>query len=116
MRSDAEGSPYHSRESGKIAHRGLSRSSQVSGAADCMIQVAVANEQMDYPVDEALLRRAVTHVLRTHDYRQATISVAVVDNAAIHALNKQFLDHDYPTDVLSFLLDEDEEALDGEVV
>ena len=81
-----------------------------------MIQVAVANEQLEFPVDEALLRRAVTHVLRTHDYRSATISVAVVDNAKIHELNKQFLDHDYPTDVLSFMLDEDQQQLDGEVV
>lgn len=81
-----------------------------------MIQVAVANEQMDYPIDESLIRRAVTHVLRTHDYRSATISVAVVDNPKIHELNKQFLNHDYPTDVLSFLLDEDQEALDGEVI
>jgi probable rRNA maturation factor len=81
-----------------------------------MIQVAVANEQLDFPVDEALLRRAVERVLRAHDDRNATISIAVVDNAAIHALNEQFLDHDYPTDVLSFLLDEDRTALDGEVI
>jgi probable rRNA maturation factor len=81
-----------------------------------MIQVAVANEQADYPIDESLLRRAVTHVLRTHDYRSATISIAVVDNPKIHELNKQFLNHDYPTDVLSFLLDEDQQQLDGEVI
>ena len=81
-----------------------------------MIQVAVANEQVDYPIDEGLLRRAVTHVLRKHDYRSATITVAVVDNPTIHELNKEFLDHDYPTDVLSFLLDENQEELDGEVI
>ena len=81
-----------------------------------MIQVAVANEQADYPVDESLLRRAVEHVLRAHDRADATISVAVVDNPAMHALNQRFLRHDYPTDVLSFVLDDGPEGLDGEVV
>ncbi|HEY2251497.1 MAG TPA: rRNA maturation RNase YbeY, partial [Planctomycetaceae bacterium] len=35
----------------------------------------------------------------------AEISVAILDDAAIHAVNRQFLNHDYPTDVISFLLD-----------
>jgi probable rRNA maturation factor len=81
-----------------------------------MIQVAVANEQADFPVDESLLRRAVKHVLRAHDRENATISVAVVDNPAIHDLNNRFLQHDYPTDVLSFVLDDGPAGLDGEVI
>jgi probable rRNA maturation factor len=81
-----------------------------------MIQVAVANEQVDYPVDEVLLRRAVARVLETHEVSDATISLAVVDNPTIHQLNQEFLAHDYPTDVLSFLLDEGPEGLDGEVI
>ena len=35
---------------------------------------------------------------------EATISVALVDNRAIHRLNRRHLKHDYETDVLSFLL------------
>ena len=30
--------------------------------------------------------------------------MAVVDDPTIHDLNRRFLRHDYPTDVLSFLL------------
>ncbi len=33
----------------------------------------------------------------------AEISLSVVDNARIHELNRRFLQHDYPTDVLSFV-------------
>ena len=33
------------------------------------------------------------------------ISVSIVDNAAIHAINREHLQHDYPTDVISFQLD-----------
>ena len=46
----------------------------------------------------------------------ATISVAVVDDATIHELNRKYLDHDYPTDVLSFVLENDASHLDGEVI
>jgi probable rRNA maturation factor len=44
------------------------------------------------------------------------VSIAVVDNAEIHALNRRHLQHDYPTDVLSFLLEETGERLEGEIV
>ena len=34
----------------------------------------------------------------------------------MHALNRKYLDHDYPTDVLSFVLEEDGGRLDGEII
>ena len=34
----------------------------------------------------------------------------------IHELNRQYLDHDWPTDVLSFVLDDDDGHLEGEVI
>ena len=42
--------------------------------------------------------------------------MAVVDDATIAVLNRQFLRHEGPTDVLSFLLEQDEDGLEGEVV
>ena len=47
---------------------------------------------------------------------KATISVAVVDDDAISELNGEFLGHQGPTDVLSFVLEQGEDFLDGEVV
>ena len=44
------------------------------------------------------------------------VSVAVVDDPAIHRLNREFLQHDYPTDVLSFLLEREGDQLEGEVI
>src|SRR5439155_15407260 len=47
----------------------------------------------------------------------AKISLAFVDNPTIQQLNKRYLDHDEPTDVLSFSWNEGDGALlDGEIV
>jgi probable rRNA maturation factor len=79
-----------------------------------MIEVSIANEQ-PAEVDEPRLRLAIERVMAAEREGSATISLAIVDNAAIHALNRQFLEHDYPTDVLSFVL-EDRGQLEGEIV
>ena len=47
---------------------------------------------------------------------ETQISVAVVDDATIARLNEQFLQHEGPTDVLSFVLEQAEGRLEGEVV
>lgn len=81
-----------------------------------MIEVAVSNEQSRWPVDADRLREAAAAALRAQGVARATLSVAVVDDAAMHALNRRFLDHDYPTDVLSFPLEVGPDRLDGEIV
>ena len=44
------------------------------------------------------------------------MSIAVVDDARMHELNRRYLDHDYPTDVLSFVLAHVGNHLDGQIV
>ena len=43
---------------------------------------------------------------RIRSFDSATISLAVVDDDTIHELNRRHLDHDWPTDVLSFVLED----------
>ncbi len=81
-----------------------------------MISVDVCNRQSALPVDDAALRRAVTTVLTGESIASATISVAVVDDPTMRELNRRYLSHDYNTDVLSFLLEESDGQLDGEVI
>ena len=78
-------------------------------------QIALLNQQSRHPVNEAQLKEAATAVLKDSAFSSAAISLAVVDDETIHELNRRHLDHDWPTDVLSFVLDDDDH-LEGEVI
>jgi len=82
-----------------------------------MIRVSISCPQDSVPVDRARVRQVSRTVLRGEGVRDAEISLAFVDNPTIRRLNRQFLDHDEPTDVLSFPLAEPgAKKLAGEVV
>ena len=69
-------------------------------------QVAVSNEQDFVAVRDDWLARIVETVLRGEGVTSAELSIALVNDAAIHVVNRQFLAHDEATDVISFLLNE----------
>ena len=81
-----------------------------------MLTVEINNDQALLAVDEERLRQAVDNVLLAGGIATAEVSVAIVDDATMHSLNAQFLDHDYPTDVLSFLLERSGDRLEGEII
>ena len=59
--------------------------------------------------DEGDLRRVVAQALAAEGLnREVAVDVVVVDDATIHDLNRRFLDHDEPTDVITFALDDDD--------
>lgn len=80
------------------------------------IEVEIANEQVRLPVDEARMAAAARNVLSGEGISSGTISLAVVDDPRIHELNRSYLNHDCPTDVLSFVLEQTPDHLDGEVI
>ena len=82
-----------------------------------MGRVSIASPQEAVPIDRGQMREIVRTVLDGENEPQAEISLAFVDNATIHTLNKRYLDHDEPTDVLSFPLSEpNAKRLAGELV
>lgn len=81
-----------------------------------MIDVQVANEQEVHPIDKRRLKQAAKAVVSEHGIREAEISIGVVNDARMHELNRQYLDHDYPTDVLSFVLELEDGQLEGEII
>ena len=82
------------------------------------ILVEIADEQTAHAVDHARLEQAVRDVLQEAGIAAGEISIAIVADSMMHELNRQYLGHDYPTDVLSFVLDFDEPAasLEGEII
>lgn len=81
-----------------------------------MLRVSVANPY-EYTLEFQQLKDAARVVLEGEGVKACKVTLAFVDNAHIHRLNKQFLQHDEPTDVLTFpYSDSDAKVLEGEVV
>lgn len=70
-------------------------------------EVEIDDSQKVLKVDHRRLADVVRSVLAAEKCVSASISIAIVDNETIHDLNVRYLQHDYPTDVLSFLLEEE---------
>ena len=66
-------------------------------------------------IDRDLLARAVRTTLLDEGVRSAEISVTLLDDDGIRALNHQYLDRDDVTDVLSFSLHDDGEPVLADV-
>lgn len=79
-------------------------------------QIAIAKRQRAVSLDVRQLRRAAEETLLHEQVVRAEISIALVGDPEIWRVNKQFLNHDYPTDVVSFLLEVTGKTLCGEIV
>ena len=72
------------------------------------LEVFVADEQAEHPVDVARWSRLAERVLEAQGvHGDAELSVLFVDDEVMAELNKRFMDEDGPTDVLAFPLDDD---------
>jgi len=69
-------------------------------------QLSITRLGKRVPVNKAKMRKTVHTVLDAEEIVEWEISLVFVDNPTIHRLNILYLDHDEPTDVLSFPLSE----------
>jgi probable rRNA maturation factor len=67
-----------------------------------MISVSIASPQELVPLDYARLKECARTVLTGEGIGEAKVTLAFVDDTTIAGLNKRFLDHDRPTDVITF--------------
>ena len=68
-------------------------------------EVEIDDSQKVLKVDHRRLADVARSVLAAEKSVSASISIAIVDNETIHDLNQRYLQHDFATDVLSFLLE-----------
>jgi probable rRNA maturation factor len=80
------------------------------------LEIEIANQQAEHPVQADRLEAAVRRVLVDKGIQRGEVSIAVTDDPTIHELNQRYLQHDYATDVLSFLLASAPALLEGEIV
>lgn len=67
-------------------------------------------------VDEAALTKLVHHVVEQEARSLRALSLVLTDHETVLRLNRDYLGHDYYTDVLSFdFAEDDEHAIDGEI-
>ncbi len=75
---------------------------------DCTImafEIDISRNDVSGEIDTAAIIAAVEHGLQVEGVAAAVLSITVVDNATMQRLNREHLQHDYPTDVISFQLD-----------
>lgn len=70
---------------------------------DLNVEVHLA-DGLDLPVDEDGVASAALAVLRHHGVETAELSIALLGDEEIARMNREYLDHEGPTDVISFAL------------
>jgi probable rRNA maturation factor len=82
------------------------------------IRIAINADDQPQTINKPRMKKAVRAVLQDAGIRSAEISIGIVTDERMHELNRRFLDHDYPTDVLSFVLKHDKknQSVEGEII
>ena len=82
-----------------------------------MIGVTVANPNELIEPDYVRLKEVARAVLEGEGIKDAKVSLALVNDETISGINKRFLDHDGPTDVITFPFSgKGAKKLEGELV
>lgn len=100
--TDDRGEPVHGEDDPDPAHR------TCRAKFNSAYQFSLADEQDSVRIDPERLFGLAQSVLHGEQIATAEISIALVDDATIHDLNRRYLDHDWPTDVISFSLEDDD--------
>lgn len=72
-----------------------------------MTKISVVNAYKKINLPTKKIKTLIEQIIRKEKLDYTEVNVIFVDNESIHKINCKFLNHDYPTDVISFeLLDE----------
>ncbi len=77
------------------------------------LSIVQTDESWSVCPDEDRLTRIVKIIAEGEDREFASLSVVFADHPTVLELNREWLDHDWHTDVISFLLEDD--PIEGEV-
>ena len=80
------------------------------------IELDVSYHVADASDDSERFRSAAIWVCERYGLASLSASISIVDDPTIHELNRTHLDHDWPTDVISFVFENVNGAVDGEII
>lgn len=76
----------------------------------------IVDENVTCRVNHQQLRAGCLAAASHRNFDEGEIGIRVTTDQAIHQLNREFLGHDYPTDVISFPYSARERRIEGELV
>ena len=77
------------------------------------ISISIFNDSSYQYIPRQKIITILEQLLFNEKIDEATVNVVVMDNEGIQKINNKFLEHDYPTDVLAFKMEEN--AFEAEV-
>ena len=81
-----------------------------------MLEIDIQDRQSALAIDETRLAEAIRKVALDHGFQVGEVGIVVVDDPTIHQINRDHLQHDYPTDVISFVFTAEDGELEGEII
>ncbi len=79
------------------------------------LQIEIADQQQ-LKVDTKPLLQIANAILHDYGVVSGELSIALVDDPTIRELNQKYLNHDWETDVISFVLEQSEDLLIGQLI
>lgn len=86
--------------------------------SDIELDISYHVESSAFKVEDDSERfyEAARWIAKRYDLRALTASISIVDDPTIHRLNRDHLQHDWPTDVISFVFENEAQCVDGEII
>ncbi|MEY4567590.1 MAG: Endoribonuclease YbeY [Planctomycetota bacterium] len=81
-----------------------------------MLDIEIDDQQFALKIDHKRLARVLDKIATDHGFSSGEVSVILVDDETIHRVNRDHLQHDYPTDVISFVFEATGSHLEGEIL
>jgi probable rRNA maturation factor len=73
-----------------------------------MVKIQIENRQRKHPIRKRDLRKVARRILSVSGCPDAELSVVIADDAGIREINRDYLQRDRPTNVISFPMQEGE--------
>jgi probable rRNA maturation factor len=72
------------------------------------MRIQIENRQKTKKILKRPLRKVAQRILSVSGFHDAELSILILDNAGIQEINRDYLDRDRPTNVISFAMQEGE--------